>query len=152
MMLSGELESTKRPKSENSHRRITPAKMAKHENSPRRIMPEKVPSRNEIEEFFAACEKDMFKRFREKYNFDFEKEEPLEGRNEWPTNDKNEEDIVPIQTSKPILQHKKESRGKSDYYNKKNMYKDKKNKARNVTSRFIERNKQNSTTMIKERE
>ncbi|XP_059284001.1 cyclin-dependent kinase inhibitor 7-like isoform X1 [Lycium ferocissimum] len=65
---SGELESTKMPK---------------YESSPPRRMPEKMPSRNEIEEFFARCEKTMFKRFREKYNFDFEKEEPLEGRYEW---------------------------------------------------------------------
>ncbi|MCD7465109.1 hypothetical protein HAX54_000570 [Datura stramonium] len=64
---SGELESTK---------------MARHE-SPRRRMPEIKPSENEIEEFLAKCEKDMLKRFREKYNFDFEKEEPLEGRYEW---------------------------------------------------------------------
>lgn len=64
---SGELESTKMPQHENSHRRT----------------PGKKPSENEIEEFFEKCEKDMLKRFREKYNFDFEKEEPLEGRYEW---------------------------------------------------------------------
>ncbi|KAJ8568908.1 hypothetical protein K7X08_032605 [Anisodus acutangulus] len=74
---------TKMPKNKNSRRRITPENMGKRENSPPRIMPEKIPTRNDIEEFFAACEKDMFKRFREKYNFDLEKEEPLEGRYEW---------------------------------------------------------------------
>ncbi|KAK4368428.1 hypothetical protein RND71_012220 [Anisodus tanguticus] len=74
---------TKMPKNKNSRRRITPENMGKRENSPPRIMPEKIPTRNDIDEFFAACEKDMFKRFREKYNFDLEKEEPLEGRYEW---------------------------------------------------------------------
>ncbi|XP_059295219.1 cyclin-dependent kinase inhibitor 1-like isoform X3 [Lycium ferocissimum] len=38
---------------------------------------------DQLDEFFAAAEKDLHKRFAEKYNFDFAKEEPLEGRYEW---------------------------------------------------------------------
>ncbi|KAH0688958.1 hypothetical protein KY289_016316 [Solanum tuberosum] len=42
-----------------------------------------IPTTEEIEEFFTRCELRTCKRLREKYNFDFEKEEPLEGRFEW---------------------------------------------------------------------
>ncbi|KAL3372921.1 hypothetical protein AABB24_005113 [Solanum stoloniferum] len=47
-----------------------------------------IPTTEEIEEFFTRCElrtckRLREKRLREKYNFDFEKEEPLEGRFEW---------------------------------------------------------------------
>ena len=52
-------------------------------SSERERTPEKMPSEKEIEDFFAVRQKAIFKRFREKYNFDFEKEEPLEGRYEW---------------------------------------------------------------------
>ncbi|XP_019231729.1 PREDICTED: cyclin-dependent kinase inhibitor 3 isoform X2 [Nicotiana attenuata] len=52
-------------------------------SSERQRTPEKMPSEKEIEDFFAVRKKTIFKRFREKYNFDFEKEEPLEGRYEW---------------------------------------------------------------------
>ncbi|KAL3341456.1 hypothetical protein AABB24_025815 [Solanum stoloniferum] len=45
--------------------------------------PEIIPTTQEIEEFFTRCELRTCKRLREKYNFDFEKEEPLEGRFEW---------------------------------------------------------------------
>lgn len=43
----------------------------------------KMPSDSEIEEFFAAAEKGLHKRFSEKYNFDVVKDIPLEGRYEW---------------------------------------------------------------------
>lgn len=43
----------------------------------------KMPSNSEIEEFFAVAEKDIQKRFGEKYNFDIVKEVPLKGRYEW---------------------------------------------------------------------
>lgn len=44
---------------------------------------EKMPSAEEIEEFFAAAEKCDQKRFTEKYNYDFSKDVPLEGRYQW---------------------------------------------------------------------
>ncbi|XP_058097094.1 cyclin-dependent kinase inhibitor 5-like [Magnolia sinica] len=65
---SDELESTARPPAGNPRRKPTA---------------EKMPSVAEIEDFFAAAEKDEKKRFAEKYNFDVEKEVPLEGRYEW---------------------------------------------------------------------
>ncbi|KAL5982430.1 hypothetical protein ACLOJK_016501 [Asimina triloba] len=65
---SDELESTASPRAGNSRRKPTAVKM---------------PSEEEIEEFFAAAEKDENKRFAEKYNFDVAKEVPLEGRYEW---------------------------------------------------------------------
>ncbi|XP_073127870.1 uncharacterized protein [Henckelia pumila] len=44
---------------------------------------EKMPSAEEIEEFFKAAEKCDQKRFTEKYNYDFLKDVPLEGRYQW---------------------------------------------------------------------
>ncbi|VFQ65795.1 unnamed protein product [Cuscuta campestris] len=43
----------------------------------------RTPSAAEIEEFFSASEKYQQKLFREKYNYDVEKDLPLEGRYEW---------------------------------------------------------------------
>ncbi|KAJ8430010.1 hypothetical protein Cgig2_008449 [Carnegiea gigantea] len=43
----------------------------------------KMPSDSEIEDFFTAAEKDLQKRFTDKYNFDIVKDVPLEGRYEW---------------------------------------------------------------------
>ncbi|KAL2906218.1 Cyclin-dependent kinase inhibitor 3 [Bienertia sinuspersici] len=43
----------------------------------------KMPSDSEIEEFFTSAEKDLHKRFIDKYNFDIVKDVPLEGRYEW---------------------------------------------------------------------
>ncbi|XP_006339910.1 cyclin-dependent kinase inhibitor 1-like isoform X2 [Solanum tuberosum] len=55
-----------------------------HAKSCRRRLTEAImPSEAELDEFFAAAEKDLHKHFAEKYNFDFAKEEPLEGRYEW---------------------------------------------------------------------
>ncbi|XP_014506027.1 cyclin-dependent kinase inhibitor 7 [Vigna radiata var. radiata] len=45
--------------------------------------PQKMPAESELEEFFAAAEKDIQKRFSEKYNYDIVKDMPLEGRYEW---------------------------------------------------------------------
>ncbi|XP_010472339.1 PREDICTED: cyclin-dependent kinase inhibitor 1-like [Camelina sativa] len=43
-----------------------------------------MPTVSEIEDFFAEAEKQhLSKKFEKKYNFDFEKEKPLEGRYEW---------------------------------------------------------------------
>ncbi|PIN07061.1 hypothetical protein CDL12_20378 [Handroanthus impetiginosus] len=64
----GELESTARPRVSNSSRRSTA---------------EKMPSEAEIEEFFAAAEKNFQKEFIKKYNYDIVKDQPLEGRYEW---------------------------------------------------------------------
>ncbi|KAL2522819.1 cyclin-dependent kinase inhibitor 7-like [Forsythia ovata] len=65
---SGELESTARP----------------HEaSSRRRTEAEKMPSEAELEEFFAAAEKNLQEKFADKYNYDIVKDEPLEGRYEW---------------------------------------------------------------------
>ncbi|KAL3813610.1 hypothetical protein ACJIZ3_014878 [Penstemon smallii] len=63
---SDELESTLRPK---------------HGSNSRHTL--KMPSEAELEEFFAAAEKNMQKQFTEKYNYDIVKDEPLEGRYEW---------------------------------------------------------------------
>lgn len=43
----------------------------------------KMPSMAELEEFFSVAENDLTQQFSNKYNFDFVKEEPLEGRYEW---------------------------------------------------------------------
>ncbi|XP_047174848.1 cyclin-dependent kinase inhibitor 7-like [Vigna umbellata] len=45
--------------------------------------PQKMPTESELEEFFTAAEKDIQKRFSEKYNYDIVKDIPLEGRYEW---------------------------------------------------------------------
>ncbi|XP_009375693.1 cyclin-dependent kinase inhibitor 6 isoform X2 [Pyrus x bretschneideri] len=42
-----------------------------------------VVNASELEEFFAAVEKESQQKFNEKYNFDVSKDEPLEGRYEW---------------------------------------------------------------------
>uniref|UniRef100_A0A2N9H7J1 Cyclin-dependent kinase inhibitor n=1 Tax=Fagus sylvatica TaxID=28930 RepID=A0A2N9H7J1_FAGSY len=63
-----DLESTARPTEANSRPRSTV---------------EKMPTESELEEFFAAAEKDVQKRFAEKYNYDIVKDIPLEGRYEW---------------------------------------------------------------------
>ncbi|KAG2724460.1 hypothetical protein I3760_01G018000 [Carya illinoinensis] len=68
---SAKLESTERPTEANSSPSTTVEKKIK-------MVPEA-----ELEEFFAAAERDMHKHFREKYNFDFVNEVPLEGRYEW---------------------------------------------------------------------
>ncbi|KAL6551714.1 hypothetical protein OROGR_007868 [Orobanche gracilis] len=44
---------------------------------------EKIPTEAELEEFFAAAEKNLQKQFVDKYNYDIVKDEPLEGRYEW---------------------------------------------------------------------
>ncbi|KAL6587645.1 hypothetical protein OROMI_000623 [Orobanche minor] len=44
---------------------------------------EKMPSEAEIEEFFEAAEKNIQRKFTEKYNYDIVKDKPLEGRYEW---------------------------------------------------------------------
>ncbi|XP_021274237.1 cyclin-dependent kinase inhibitor 1-like [Herrania umbratica] len=62
-------DSMSKPSEVNSHRRSTVENIN--------------PIQAEIEEFFASAEKDLQKHFTEKYNFDFVKEEPLEGRYEW---------------------------------------------------------------------
>ncbi|KAJ8619011.1 hypothetical protein MRB53_015197 [Persea americana] len=63
-----ELESTTRSSEESLRRKFTAAVM---------------PSAAEIDDFFSAAEKDEKKRFSEKYNFDVEKDVPVEGRYEW---------------------------------------------------------------------
>ncbi|EOA27969.1 hypothetical protein CARUB_v10024140mg [Capsella rubella] len=42
-----------------------------------------MPTESEIDDFFAVAEKVVNEKFKKKYNFDFEKEKPLEGRYEW---------------------------------------------------------------------
>lgn len=42
-----------------------------------------MPSEAELKEFFAAAEKNLRKRFTDKYNYDISKDEPLSGRYEW---------------------------------------------------------------------
>ncbi|XP_050291696.1 cyclin-dependent kinase inhibitor 7-like [Quercus robur] len=67
---SSELESTARP---------TPASTRRRSTVEKSIM----PTESELEEFFSAAEKDLQKRFKEKYNYDIVKDAPLEGRYEW---------------------------------------------------------------------
>lgn len=43
----------------------------------------KMPTEAELDEFFAAAEKDLQKQFIDKYNYDIVKDEPLKGRYEW---------------------------------------------------------------------
>ncbi|KAE9449757.1 hypothetical protein C3L33_18343, partial [Rhododendron williamsianum] len=69
---SGELESTATLSEANSRSEATA-----------KTWTEKIPSEAEIEEFFAAAESEVEKRFREKYNFDLVNFVPLEGRYEW---------------------------------------------------------------------
>ncbi|KAI4330292.1 hypothetical protein MLD38_028592 [Melastoma candidum] len=49
----------------------------------RRRLRETMPTQVEIDDFFSAAETNTSLRFKEKYNFDFDKGEPLEGRYEW---------------------------------------------------------------------
>ncbi|XP_073037852.1 cyclin-dependent kinase inhibitor 7-like isoform X2 [Primulina eburnea] len=65
---SGEMETTARPNESNPRRRLTG---------------EKMPSEDDFEEFFSSAEKNLQKRFTDKYNYDVVKDEPLEGRLEW---------------------------------------------------------------------
>ncbi|KAF5451331.1 hypothetical protein F2P56_026447 [Juglans regia] len=67
---SANLESTARPTEANSRPRS-------------RVEKRKMPTESEIEEFFADAEKDLQKRFVEKYNYDVFNDVPLEGRYEW---------------------------------------------------------------------
>lgn len=45
--------------------------------------PKNMPTEFELEEFFSAAEKNIQKKFQEKYNYDIVKDVPLEGRYEW---------------------------------------------------------------------
>ncbi|XP_077251484.1 cyclin-dependent kinase inhibitor 3-like [Tasmannia lanceolata] len=65
---SDDLDSTERPLEANSRQKSTAGI---------------TPSMAEIEEFFSVAEKDEKKRFAEKYNYDVEKDLPLDGRYEW---------------------------------------------------------------------
>ncbi|KAF3974855.1 hypothetical protein ACB098_02G165400 [Castanea mollissima] len=67
---SSELESTASP---------TPASTRRRSTVEKSIM----PTESELEEFFSTAEKDIQKRFKEKYNYDIVKDAPLEGRYEW---------------------------------------------------------------------
>ncbi|XP_008241505.1 PREDICTED: cyclin-dependent kinase inhibitor 7-like [Prunus mume] len=53
---------------------------SKDADSRRRSAP---PIDSELEEFFAAAEKNIQKQFMERYNYDIAKDEPVEGRYEW---------------------------------------------------------------------
>ncbi|KAJ8770749.1 hypothetical protein K2173_021396 [Erythroxylum novogranatense] len=66
--LLDDLDSTTRPLETSSGRSSTTAK--------------KIPTESELEEFFAEAEKGS-KEYFMKYNYDIEKDEPLEGRWEW---------------------------------------------------------------------
>ncbi|GAU17374.1 hypothetical protein TSUD_232500 [Trifolium subterraneum] len=45
--------------------------------------PKNMPTEFELEEFFSVAEKNIQKKFQEKYNYDIVKDVPLEGRYEW---------------------------------------------------------------------
>ncbi|KAI4327464.1 hypothetical protein L6164_019923 [Bauhinia variegata] len=65
---SQEVESTEKATEANSRRTTTENKM---------------PTESELEEFFGAAEKEIQKRFVDKYNYDIVKDVALEGRYEW---------------------------------------------------------------------
>ncbi|KAL6961495.1 hypothetical protein U1Q18_039264 [Sarracenia purpurea var. burkii] len=65
---SVDMESTARPSDANSRRKSSA---------------EKTSSDKDLEEFFAAAEKDLQKRFAEKYNYDIVNDVPLKGRYDW---------------------------------------------------------------------
>ncbi|KAL8229220.1 hypothetical protein R6Q57_014120 [Mikania cordata] len=52
-------------------------------SSCRTVPSEKLPPATELEEFFASAEKQLYKRFKHKYNYDIVNDTPLEGRFEW---------------------------------------------------------------------
>ncbi|KAK7386449.1 hypothetical protein VNO78_26685 [Psophocarpus tetragonolobus] len=79
MSLSRELRITNSQEVDSAEKK--PATM-KIKTKPR-CVPQKMPTESELEEFFTAAEKDIHKRFTDKYNFDIVKEVPLEGRYEW---------------------------------------------------------------------
>lgn len=77
MSLSNELRLTNSQEEEHS---------TMHNKSKSRCVlspPQKMPMESELEEFFTAAEKDIQKRFSDKYNYDIVKDVPLEGRYEW---------------------------------------------------------------------
>ncbi|KAH9711842.1 cyclin-dependent kinase inhibitor 1 [Citrus sinensis] len=79
--LSSELEAEA---GEESDSLDSTAKPSSEANSRRRSTVENMPAKSEIEDFFAEAEKKLVKQFSQKYNFDFVKEEPMEGRyNQW---------------------------------------------------------------------
>ncbi|CAJ2646209.1 cyclin-dependent kinase inhibitor 7-like protein [Trifolium pratense] len=45
--------------------------------------PKNMPTEFELDEFFSAAEKNIQKKFQEKYNYDIVKDVPLKGRYEW---------------------------------------------------------------------
>ncbi|KAL3515263.1 hypothetical protein ACH5RR_022165 [Cinchona calisaya] len=61
----------------------TTEKKSSPRNSQFKTCVKEMPSAAEIEEFFAAAEKQGQKRFAEKYNYDVVKDVPLKGRYEW---------------------------------------------------------------------
>ncbi|EEF38755.1 cyclin-dependent kinase inhibitor 7 [Ricinus communis] len=70
--LSDELDSTARPSAMEANSRRKPS-----------LTVEKMPTETELDEFFAEAERNIQKRFADKYNYDVVKDEPLKGRYEW---------------------------------------------------------------------
>ncbi|XP_028764110.1 cyclin-dependent kinase inhibitor 7 [Neltuma alba] len=70
---SEDMESAEKPKE----------KLITEANSHHKSKGKKRPTELELEEFFGAAEKDIQKRFAEKYNYDIVNDVPLEGRYEW---------------------------------------------------------------------
>ncbi|XP_038900642.1 cyclin-dependent kinase inhibitor 1-like isoform X2 [Benincasa hispida] len=61
----------------------SPARKSEATSSNRSSSSVKMPAESELEEFFIAAEKNIQKRFAEKYNYDIVEDVPLEGRYEW---------------------------------------------------------------------
>lgn len=91
-----EIETTMRKRNNSDRRESTPTSELKEESgelesskppvlidSRREIPADRKPPAAEIEEFFAAAEKDLQNRFKDKYNYDIVKDVPLKGRFEW---------------------------------------------------------------------
>ncbi|XP_065875030.1 cyclin-dependent kinase inhibitor 7-like [Euphorbia lathyris] len=70
-------------RAESSEELDSMARPTSAENSRRRSTATKMPTEAELDEFFTEAEKNIQKRFADKYNYDIVKDEPLEGRYEW---------------------------------------------------------------------
>nr|KYP42160.1 Cyclin-dependent kinase inhibitor 7 [Cajanus cajan] len=81
MSLSSELRVTNSQEVDSAEKKLTMQTKAKSRSA--LSTPQKMPTESELEEFFAAAEKDIQKRFSDKYNYDIVKDVPLEGRYEW---------------------------------------------------------------------
>ncbi|KAL2333566.1 hypothetical protein Fmac_014779 [Flemingia macrophylla] len=82
MSLSSELRSSNSQEVDSTEKN-PPMMQTKTKSRSALSTPQKMPTESELEEFFSSAEKNIQKRFSEKYNYDIVKDVPLEGRYEW---------------------------------------------------------------------